>query len=47
MDHWDQPLTYLITPKSGPLPQMSSLLDANRALTGNLPQAKAAALWVT
>jgi hypothetical protein len=37
MDYWDQPLTYLITPKSGPLPQMSSLLDANRALTGNLP----------
>jgi len=37
MDYWDQPLTFVITPKSGPLPQMSSLLDANRALTGNLP----------
>ena len=37
MDYWDQPLTCVITPKSGPLPQMSSLLDANRALTGNLP----------
>jgi hypothetical protein len=37
MDYWDAPLTYMITPKSGPLPQMSSLLDANRALTGNLP----------
>ncbi len=38
MDYWDRPLTYVITPKSGPLPQMSSLLDANRALTGNLPK---------
>ena len=37
MDYWDQPLTFVITPKSGPLQQMSSLLDANRALTGNLP----------
>ena len=37
MDYWDQPLTCVITPKSGPLPQMSSLLDANRALTGKLP----------
>jgi hypothetical protein len=37
MDYWDQPLTFMITPKSGPLPQMSSLIDANRALTGNLP----------
>ena len=37
MDYWDEPLTCVITPKSGPLPQMYSLLDANRALTGNLP----------
>jgi len=37
MDYSNQPLTCVITPKSGPLPQMSSLLDANRALTGNLP----------
>jgi hypothetical protein len=37
MDHWDKLLTYLVTPKSGPLPQMSTLLDANRALQ-NLPK---------
>jgi len=38
MDHWDEPLTYVITPKSGPLRKMVSLLDANRALTGELPK---------
>jgi hypothetical protein len=38
MDNWDKPLTYVITPKSGPLRKMESLLDANRALTGELPR---------
>jgi hypothetical protein len=38
MDYWDKPLTHVITPKNGPLPQMTSLLDANRAIIGNLPQ---------
>jgi hypothetical protein len=38
MDHWDEPLTYVITPKSGPLRKMVSLLDANRALIGELPR---------
>src|ERR1700739_2801387 len=37
MDHWRRPLPYVITPKSGPLPQMLSLIDANRAL-GQLPR---------
>ena len=38
MDYWDERLPFVITPKSGPLPQMTSLLDGNRALIGNLPQ---------
>jgi hypothetical protein len=38
MDNWDKPLTYVITPKSGPLQKMESLLDANRALIGELPR---------
>ena len=38
MDHWDEPLAYVITPKSGPLRKMVSLLDANRALIGELPK---------
>ena len=38
MDHWQRPLPYVITPKSGPLPQMLSLIDANRALLGQLPR---------
>ena len=38
MDYWNKPLTSLITPKSGPLPQMASLLDANRALIDKLPR---------
>jgi hypothetical protein len=38
MDHWDKLLPNLITPKSGPLPQMASLIDANRALIRRLPQ---------
>jgi len=35
--HWHKPLTNVITPKRGPLPQMVSLIDANRALIGELP----------
>jgi hypothetical protein len=31
MDHWDKPLTYVITPKRGPMPQMFSLIDAKGA----------------
>jgi hypothetical protein len=31
MDHWDKSFRYPITPKCGPMPQMSSLIDANRA----------------
>ena len=38
MDYWDKPLTYVITPKSGPLRKMVSLLDANRALIEELPK---------
>jgi len=38
VDYWDKPLPFVIAPKSGPLPQMASLLDANRALIGNLPE---------
>lgn len=36
--HWHEPLANVITPKRGPLPQMVSLIDANRALIGELPQ---------
>jgi hypothetical protein len=38
MDHWDRPLPLAIMPKSGPLPLMVSLLDANRALIDKLPK---------
>ena len=31
--HWTKELTYTITPKSGPLRRMETLLDANRALS--------------
>ena len=34
---WHKPLTFVITPKSGPLRQMTTLLDANHALSGDLP----------
>ena len=37
MNYWDRPLPCLITPDSGPLPPMATLLDVNRSLTGNLP----------
>jgi hypothetical protein len=35
---WQKPLVGVITPKSGPLPRMVTLIDANRALVGELPQ---------
>ena len=35
--HWHKELAFTITPKSGPLRQMESLLDANHALTYDLP----------
>lgn len=38
MDYWDKPLPLAIMPKSGPLPLMVSLLDANRALIDKLPK---------
>ncbi len=38
MDNWDRPLTYVITPKSGPLRRMTTLRDAKRALNGELPK---------
>ena len=38
MDNWDKPLPLAIMPKSGPLPLMVSLLDANRALIDKLPK---------
>ena len=36
--HWTKELTYTITPKSGPLRRMETLLDANRALSADLPK---------
>ena len=36
--HWTTPLAYTITPKSGPMRRMETLLDANRALTNDLPK---------
>jgi hypothetical protein len=38
MDHWDESFNYVITPKSGPLPQMVSLFDAREALLHKLPK---------
>ncbi len=35
---WDTPLLYTVTPKSGPMRSMSTLLDVNRALTTDLPR---------
>jgi len=35
---WQKPLVGMITPKSGPLSRMVTLIDANRALVGELPQ---------
>jgi len=34
---WDIELSYRITPKSGPLRSMTTLMDANQALTQDLP----------
>jgi hypothetical protein len=36
--YWHAELAYPITPKSGPLRAMHTLLDANRALTQDLPK---------
>jgi hypothetical protein len=38
MDYWHQSFKYQITPKSGPMPQMLTLLDAKAAFL-NLPPA--------
>ena len=35
---WNVPLAFTVTPKSGPLRQMNTLLDANHALTQDLPK---------
>jgi hypothetical protein len=35
--HWNKDLAYWITPKSGPLRGMSTLIDANHALSNDLP----------
>jgi hypothetical protein len=35
--HWEKRLAYKITPKSGPLRSMETLLDANRGLSRDLP----------
>jgi hypothetical protein len=37
--HWQKELAYPITPKSGPMRRMETLLDANRALAQDLPRA--------
>jgi hypothetical protein len=36
--HWTEQLAYTITPKSGPLRGMETLLDANRAISEDLPR---------
>ena len=35
--HWSKQLTYTITPKSGPMRGMETLIDANRAISEDLP----------
>jgi len=35
--HWQKRLAYTITPKSGPMRSMETLLDANHALSKDLP----------
>ncbi len=35
--HWHDSLAYRVTPKSGPLHSMDTLLDANRSIAGHLP----------
>jgi hypothetical protein len=37
--HWHEELAYTITPKSGPMRRMETLLDANRAFVQDLPRA--------
>jgi hypothetical protein len=36
--HWTKQLSYKITPKSGPMRSMDTLLDANHALLNDLPK---------
>ena len=36
--HWTKQLAYTITPKSGPMRRMETLLDANRAVSNDLPR---------
>ena len=36
--HWHDQLAYTITPKSGPVRRMETLLDANQALLNDLPK---------
>jgi hypothetical protein len=36
--NWSKELTYTITPKSGPMRGMETLLDANRAISEDLPK---------
>jgi hypothetical protein len=36
--HWDEQLAYTISPKSGPLRRMETLLDANQAVLNDLPK---------
>jgi hypothetical protein len=35
--YWQRELAFLVTPKSGPLRPMTTLLDASRAITQDLP----------
>jgi hypothetical protein len=35
--HWQNERSYTITPKSGPMRRMETLLDANRARVQDLP----------
>jgi hypothetical protein len=35
--HWNKELAYYITPKSGPMRSMEKLIDANHALSQDLP----------
>jgi hypothetical protein len=37
--HWDKELAYTIMPKSGPMRGMETLIDANHALSKDLPLA--------
>jgi hypothetical protein len=36
--YWQHPLAFRISPKSGPLRSMDTLLDANQALLNDLPK---------